>query len=585
MELEETLMLPCCSTQLRYQIKVTMASAKNVNVESWLVEKNLSSLVEQFTQRNITIEELCQFDEKDLRAFGIGFGLDTFDAARFAKYIVKYKQESVQVAQSTTVVDNAISRAVVITADEETLLQKLETRRTQIKSLMDRADSSNTKKVNAQDQEIIEQKFTELIQEIEQKKQLILKEIVDKQKEKQLLIQQHVITLKEHLQNIDQITNDYNQWLIQNAMNRAQRKDKLSTLVTNECDKLLPQIADVMVVYNNRLVTPFLAEICKIVNVGLFYPVISGFAVKQIGTKSVTMGWNACLTKEQLIYVEDDNLNMSHVMMCLECHEVEMKEDDDDMMDDEEEQDHGMHYVDYEVDEEQYEFTFNHLKTKRTYSVTLKCISMHQNTLISKQQQADMNQFKVMQTTFQTAKHQSFIFRSDLQRINITNDGKTTAYEDANNTGGLFNQSICCVLLGNALNAELDDKDRQFKLSFTVDSKADHIGFGFVTTDFTGFEHSDWGMGGQCTFFYSDRDFRGVAPFRNKNSRRLTIASGNTVHMVVNCRELSGKIWVDGQPDEFVETSVPTEFYVAVVLGGRVGSSVTLTECHDICAS
>ena len=50
------------------------------------------------------------------------------------------------------------------------------------------------------------------------------------QQDKQATIDKNVITLKEYLVNI-QINNEYNRWLIQNKMDRYERKDKLAKIV------------------------------------------------------------------------------------------------------------------------------------------------------------------------------------------------------------------------------------------------------------------------------------------------------------------------------------------------------------------
>eukprot|EP00483_Globobulimina_turgida_P010100 UN10119 len=162
-------------------------------------------------------------------------------------------------------------------------------------------------------------------------------------------------------------------------MNRYERKDKLCKLVQEECDKLLPQIADVQVVYNNALILPFLSEICKIVNIGLFYPVISDFETIRVGSHQVSIKWKAQLSKEQLIYIEQDQLNMDHIMMSLHCQKLETEEVKDadhdfDSENKELEEIDLIHCIDYEIDEEEYEYSFDDLTPDSTYLITLEWI-------------------------------------------------------------------------------------------------------------------------------------------------------------------------------------------------------------------
>eukprot|EP01084_Bolivina_argentea_P215577 366007_1 len=553
-----------------------MACSPTIDVVLWLKERNLGKLITEFKERNISIEELCEFEENDLKDFGIGFGLDKFDSARFAKYIMKQKNEQ----------NSAVSRAVVITADEEALLQKLEDRKNDILHLINRADSdsSTTKKINAKNEEIIETQFAELIKQIQQKKQNILTDIAVAQKAKQSIIEKNLQTLREYLTNIENISNTYNRWLVENKMNRYERKDKLAKIVQEECDaKLLPQIADVQVIYNNGLVSPFLSEICKIVNIGLFYPMITDVETVHIGSHHATIKWKAKLSKEHLIYIEQDELDMDHIMMSLRCTKLKTEEvkdadndvDEDEKMDENEEAIDLIHCIDYELDEETYEYSFDDLNPNCVYLITLKCISMLQKSLVSQHHRDDLNKFKIIEKQFQTlTKFKQFVFSSNLERVNIVNDGKTIRY--VNVSDGV----LCCVLLGDKIDTNI--QKRKFKLTYVIDAKADHIGFGFTTGDFATFEHNDWGFGGHCTFYYSDRDFRGCSEFQHRNNRRLTLQVNNVIHVVVDCSQLYAQIWLDGHDENMVETTLPQEFYIAVSLGGHVGSSVTLTNCQEL---
>ena len=93
---------------------------------------------------------------------------------------------------------------VVITADEEQLLQKLEARKQDILSLIAEADtdSSAMAQSNNEYEKMVTDRFAELIESLEAKKESILLEIGEAQRAKNQLFRQHVVSLKQRLKNI-----------------------------------------------------------------------------------------------------------------------------------------------------------------------------------------------------------------------------------------------------------------------------------------------------------------------------------------------------------------------------------------------
>ena len=479
-----------------------------------------------------------------------------------------------------------MSRAVVITAEEEKSLQKLDDRRSAISSLIARTDSNSsaTKTLHAKNEEIIEAKFAELIKQIEERKKTLLASVSTAQQDKQALIDKNVITLKKYLVNIENINNNYNQWLIRNKMNRHERKDKLAKIVDEECDKLLPQISDVQIAYNHRLVPAFLDQICQITNIGLFYPEITDFEVTKIGHKSVTVKWRAKLRKDHLIYVEQDNLDMSHIMMSLQIQRLkkeEVKDEHDDEDDDEEEKQKDeeenidemdkelIHCIDYELDEEEYGYKFTGLRGKSSYVITLKCISIMKDLLITEHHRQDLNSFKPLTLEIALAKHEPFLFKQNSTRIAISNDGQTVSYAENSQS-----HRKVCVQLGGYIDTE--DSVRKFKVTLSLDRHVDHVGFGFIAPEFDNWEHDDWGFGDKCTFYYSDNDFYGSNEFHNNNPNRLELSQCSKIYVQVDCETLIGRLWGDGQDTQFCETTLPKQFALAVSLGRKVGSTISV---------
>ena len=118
-------------------------------------------------------------------------------------------------------------------------------------------------------------------------------------------------------------------------------------------------------------------------------------------------------------------------------------------------------------------------------------------------------------------------------------------------------------------------------MTLSIDAKADHMGFGFVNDAFDSFDHDEWGFGGNCILWYSDRDFRSAASFTPSNQRRWTLNQGDNIRIQVDCAQNIGKLWKDNDSINVLETTLPTRFALAVSLGGRVGSQVSVTQCSN----
>lgn len=80
-------------------------SYHTIDVEIFLEINRLSSVKETFLNRNITIEELLDFSETDLRSFAADIGLDTLLSNRLAKAIRNYEPQNVIAVQDTVSTD------------------------------------------------------------------------------------------------------------------------------------------------------------------------------------------------------------------------------------------------------------------------------------------------------------------------------------------------------------------------------------------------------------------------------------------------------------------------------------------------
>eukprot|EP01084_Bolivina_argentea_P102310 183296_1 len=65
--------------------------SQGVDVKEWLAANQLSDVLDIFIKRQICVEELLEFDIKDLQEFAAEIGLDTLQKNRFVKGIKNLK--------------------------------------------------------------------------------------------------------------------------------------------------------------------------------------------------------------------------------------------------------------------------------------------------------------------------------------------------------------------------------------------------------------------------------------------------------------------------------------------------------------
>ncbi len=73
---------------------VTKPSAvSSINIEEWLAKHKLSKALRVFEERDVSLEELMDFNEPDLAEFGKDLGLDTLARKRFVKAVRSLQPE------------------------------------------------------------------------------------------------------------------------------------------------------------------------------------------------------------------------------------------------------------------------------------------------------------------------------------------------------------------------------------------------------------------------------------------------------------------------------------------------------------
>ena len=64
-----------------------------IDVKKWLSENELIKLCEIFSKRNVKIEELCEFDDNELKQLSKDMTLDMLDTKRFMKAVHKLQKQ------------------------------------------------------------------------------------------------------------------------------------------------------------------------------------------------------------------------------------------------------------------------------------------------------------------------------------------------------------------------------------------------------------------------------------------------------------------------------------------------------------
>ena len=64
-----------------------------IDVKKWLLENKLMKLCDIFSKRNVKIEELCEFEDNELKQLSKDIKLDILDTKRFIKAIHKLQKK------------------------------------------------------------------------------------------------------------------------------------------------------------------------------------------------------------------------------------------------------------------------------------------------------------------------------------------------------------------------------------------------------------------------------------------------------------------------------------------------------------
>ena len=94
-------------------------SPGGIDTEQWLSANKLSDVVDMFVERDISIEELADFEQGDLASFADDLKLDTLAKRRFLKAMRKLRQPQAQVPVASA------KRKVIISSEEEQALNDL----------------------------------------------------------------------------------------------------------------------------------------------------------------------------------------------------------------------------------------------------------------------------------------------------------------------------------------------------------------------------------------------------------------------------------------------------------------------------
>eukprot|EP01084_Bolivina_argentea_P151828 264964_1 len=96
--------------------------SNTIEVKEWLKANKLEDIYDVFTKRDITIEEICEFENDDILQFAQELNLDSLARNRFIKAIRKIKQNN----PNQNITSNIIQpRKVIVSSIEQESLNKL----------------------------------------------------------------------------------------------------------------------------------------------------------------------------------------------------------------------------------------------------------------------------------------------------------------------------------------------------------------------------------------------------------------------------------------------------------------------------
>eukprot|EP01084_Bolivina_argentea_P091067 163988_1 len=204
----------------------TSLGMPKVNVDEWLKQNKLSDIADIFKQRDVTIEELIEFEDTDLKAFANDtLKLDTLASSRFLSGIKRLRPKKIE--------QTALKHKVIISNKEQNAISQLYERYESTTKLQQEIRDS-LEQFNGENQcnQKIETIINDLISKINEKRSEVLNDVDKTANDKNNLLSKQVKSLQNYLPTIKNGQAQYDQYIHAKNMNMKQRKKTVLNMVS-----------------------------------------------------------------------------------------------------------------------------------------------------------------------------------------------------------------------------------------------------------------------------------------------------------------------------------------------------------------
>eukprot|EP01084_Bolivina_argentea_P152719 266353_1 len=210
---------------------ITKQAAK-IDREQFLKDNKLSDVTDLFVKRDITIEELIEFDVLDLRTFAKDCGLDSLQKSRFIKAMTKLKSQTDNNSTSKLITK---PKHIIVSQQEHNSITKLYEKYTQISKQIDKINqcfiSLNKSETNCIQN--INNYFDELILNVNNYKQNINKQCETKYTQKENILKTQLESLQKYMLLLNIENKKCKEYMNNTTIDSKYRKKQILLLVNN----------------------------------------------------------------------------------------------------------------------------------------------------------------------------------------------------------------------------------------------------------------------------------------------------------------------------------------------------------------
>jgi len=242
-----------------------------INVKEFLTSNKLADVLDIFVKREITIEELIEFDKDDLNEFGQSIGLDLLQRKRFVKAVLKLQPQGVSAPQSAmTTTGQYISTSkspqhVIVSPEEHEAISSLNVRYNETGKLIKDLEGSFAKleESSKQCKVSVNDGFKELINKLQIKKKELIDEVKEVQQSKKDKLNNQLIELQKYCKDITNGKKQYQEYIEDVNMDINKRKNKILNMIDNilnDSNVMLVMVTQPKIAFNvdNKAVQKFL---------------------------------------------------------------------------------------------------------------------------------------------------------------------------------------------------------------------------------------------------------------------------------------------------------------------------------------